>query len=189
MKKLLLGFTLIVATLIFNYCVNSNTKTAKSNDKEKVSLLDDSLKNILIKEYGKTDLDKYVIKRLISDKEYELTIDSLRAYILSEQFTLFARQSANYYPVNIDNFAGLDKEKVITILGEPTEVKRVSPSGVGPSDKLIYLNGLVEIVYINNIADWITVNKRSSDVSGGKTKQYIFYNTFSDYTYAKYKTR
>lgn len=68
--------------------------------------------------------------------------------------------------ININDIANKSIGEVNKILGAPTDKEKVAPSGTpckkNPCDKLYYQNGKYEIVFINNVADWITINNVSN---------------------------
>lgn len=59
--------------------------------------------------------------------------------------------------IDVPAIIGLDQGAVDAKLGAPTGCESVSPSKVGKSLKCSYRDGNVEIVFIQDKADWITV--------------------------------
>jgi hypothetical protein len=61
--------------------------------------------------------------------------------------------------LNIRDIAGQTQEDIATILGHQSQLDSLSAarSGCPTCQKYAYLNGLVKIVYINDMADWITI--------------------------------
>ena len=87
-----------------------------------------------------------------------------------------------------EEIAGKSPEEVASVLGEPTRTEQVNPSSTPcPCDKLFYKGGELEIVYINGIADWITINLPPHMVRSDG--QFLSIDQFSDYTYVKFKTK
>lgn len=69
--------------------------------------------------------------------------------------------------INLKKIAGKAPEEIEIILGKPERTEKVSPSNTpckeSPCDKKIYKDGKFEIVYINQKADWITINNLSNN--------------------------
>ena len=68
--------------------------------------------------------------------------------------------------LKISDLIGKDLQEVETILGKADKIDKVSPSRTpckeNPCDKGVFQSGKYEIVFINNKADWITINQVSS---------------------------
>lgn len=61
--------------------------------------------------------------------------------------------------IEINRIAKKTKNDVENYLGKPTRREKTNPSNTPcPCDKYFYKNGSVEVVFINNKADWITIN-------------------------------
>ena len=174
MKKLLLLLSIVVLSFSCDSAVGS-----KWTDLEK---------DKFIKEFAFNDIEKFVVAELISDYENTTKSDSLAKFIKTEKYITFYNEAINYFVINIDKIAGQTEEKVAMIVGEANEKETVNPSKVGLSVKKTYLNGLLEIVFIDELADWITVNSRAG-VAGSEGKTYISVQYFDNYIYAKYKTQ
>ncbi|MDP2314047.1 MAG: hypothetical protein Q8P41_14185 [Pseudomonadota bacterium] len=65
-------------------------------------------------------------------------------------------------PFDIRSIIGKNKEGLVGVLGEPSGCETVTPSRVGKVPKCVYRDGSVEVVFIKNRADWITVNGTES---------------------------
>lgn len=59
--------------------------------------------------------------------------------------------------VDIPSIASASLSEVEDLHGAPVGCETVNPSGVGKAKKCGYLGGNLEVVYINDKADWITV--------------------------------
>jgi len=85
----------------------------------------------------------------------------------------------------IDSIMGKKPMEVEALLGNPLSKEKINPRNTPcPCDKMIYDNGNIEIVFINGVADWITINSPRF----GKLKYSIDYKSvdrFSDYLYVK----
>jgi hypothetical protein len=88
--------------------------------------------------------------------------------------------------IKISDIAGRTPDEVSKILDSPTSKETVNPSRTPcPCEKNIYKDGKIEIVYMNEKADWITVNLPASkvDISGSYLSVQQFDNP--TYTYVK----
>ncbi|MEM6839673.1 MAG: hypothetical protein AAF609_22895 [Cyanobacteria bacterium P01_C01_bin.120] len=93
--------------------------------------------------------------------------------------------------IDIDEIAGQSPEVVATILGEPTYTRTadtfVQHIEACPCPELEYFDGVVKIMYINGIADWVTVNhdpRGLASIDGS----YLFARQFDDHTYVEVAT-
>jgi hypothetical protein len=77
----------------------------------------------------------------------------------STRFQDTADQSKVAPLLTIRDIAGQTQEDIATILGHQSQLDSLSAarSGCPTCQKYTYLNGLVKIVYINDMADWITI--------------------------------
>lgn len=66
--------------------------------------------------------------------------------------------------LNIRDIAGQTQEDIATILGHQSQLDAESAARAGcpTCQKYAYQDGLVKIVYINDMADWITITPRSA---------------------------
>ena len=93
---------------------------------------------------------------------------------------------ADPYIISIDEIAGQPAEMIASLLGEPTATQQVNPSNTPcPCIQNIYKDGAVEIVFINDQADWITVNRPYKAYGQG---DYTSVDQFDDYDYVKVTT-
>jgi hypothetical protein len=91
--------------------------------------------------------------------------------------------------MRISDIAGKTPEQVSTVLGLPTKTEMVKPSRTPCPCTLHYYKGeIVEIVFMNGKADWISVNLPASqvDTSGSYLSVQQFENP--TYTYVKVRT-
>jgi hypothetical protein len=76
------------------------------------------------------------------------------------------------------------------LLGQPNSKEQVSPSGTPcPCNKYNYIYDLIEIVYINGKADWITVNNEPKYILIHNSGNYQSADWFDDYAYVKAFTK
>jgi hypothetical protein len=91
--------------------------------------------------------------------------------------------------INVSQIAKKTPDQIEKMFGKPTFTDNITPSGAPcPCVKKIYLNGDIEIVFINDKADWITINKSPNYIEKGGLTQYVSYDSFDDYTYIKTST-
>lgn len=64
--------------------------------------------------------------------------------------------------VDVPAIAGKTQSEVTAVLGAPTRCETVSPARVGKSLKCIYKGERIEVVFIADKADWITINELSA---------------------------
>ncbi len=80
------------------------------------------------------------------------------------------------YTFPLDKIALKPRAEVEKILGKPTKCKTVKPSKTPcPCDKCEYVTATdtVEIVYMNGLADWITVFPKNELIYGDKAILYL----------------
>jgi hypothetical protein len=69
--------------------------------------------------------------------------------------------------INIKDIAGKQLSDVAKVLGTAEKTEKVQPSRTPckqiPCDKVFFQNGKFEVVFINNLADWITINNTSDN--------------------------
>lgn len=91
--------------------------------------------------------------------------------------------------INVDELANKTEAEIIQLLGAPKKTESVHPSKTPcPCPKNYYKDGSIEIVFINEKADWITVNNPKV-VTIKDENVYSSVNRFDDYTYIKVKTK
>jgi len=95
-------------------------------------------------------------------------------------------------PIDIDAIAGQSPEAVAAILGEPTDTGTadtfVQHIAACPCPELEYLHGTVQIMYVNGLADWITVQHTGRPVVSDQPEQYVFARSFPNHTYVEVAT-
>jgi hypothetical protein len=68
--------------------------------------------------------------------------------------------------INIADISNKSIKEVNKLLGKPNNMSKAKPSGTpcktNPCDKAYYKDGKFEIIFINKVADWITINDVSS---------------------------
>lgn len=64
--------------------------------------------------------------------------------------------------INLKKIVGKTPDEIESILGKPEKIEKVSPNNTpckeSSCNKNFYKEGTLEIVFINNKADWITIN-------------------------------
>lgn len=78
---------------------------------------------------------------------------------MTESLELDDRLQAPLQPnIDVPKLAGRPRGQVEQLLGPAVRHERVNPSGMGPALKCWYRAGWVEVVYKNNLSDWITIH-------------------------------
>lgn len=193
MKRLLvfLGAFLTIMILVSS-CGNRNSVNKENVKIEpiKQSLWTDSLKNKFITSNAKTKFEKFVLTELISENEYSKKSTELEEYIHTQDFDNYKSSKSRNFIVVVDPLAGKSKKEVEKLIGKPNSKEVIHPSGIpGPCDKYNYIYNLIEIVYINGKADWITINNSSEYVLIYNASDYQSADWFSDYAYVKVHTK
>lgn len=177
--------------------ISCNTPTQKKEDTPKTVTLVDTNKTSLwtldqrksfINKNAKCCIDTMLIQKLIDRYEFEKSDSVLQVYIQSPEYGKFIKPIVKNIVIDIDAIAGKKPKEVEQFVGKPTKKEVVKPSSVGQCPKSIYLGGLIEVVYINDMADWITVNSAPSKAIIKDAAVYLSVQQFSDYTYVKVKT-
>ena len=102
--------------------------------------------------------------------------------------TLYLILNSQQAAIELKMIAGKDLGTVKKYLGKISKVETVNPSRTPcPCKKYYFKNGDVEIVFINNRADWITVYKPS--MLNIKNAKFVDQTFASDYTYIKVSTK
>jgi hypothetical protein len=191
MKNFYFLAVILVVSLLVSSC-NQQTKKSQESDNKKVeepvkkSLWTDDAKIAFINSHSKSDFDKFVIAELIAQYEYEKTSVEIEGALNNQSFQDFKKYQIKKFVVDIDKIAGKTPSEVKAVLGETEKKEKSNPSGTPcPCDKCYYLNELVEIIYMNGKADWITVNNSSSFYKSNKESSYLSFQRFSDYGYIK----
>lgn len=161
------------------------TTTVASN---KTSLWTQDQRENFISKNAKCSFDTMLIQKVIDKYEFEKNDSALQVFLQSPEYGKFIKPLAKKITIHIDDIAGKKPEEVESILGRYSKKEIINPSKVGYCPKRIYLGGLVEIVYIDDKADWITVNNAPSKSKVKDESMYLSVQRFSDYTYVKVKT-
>lgn len=160
-----------------------------ANIPAKKSLWTNEQRENFINTNARYSVDTLILQQLITAYEFEKNDSVLQEYLKSFDYEKEKLSIAKKLTVNIDAIATETEKTVKLILGEPTKKETINPSGVGSCQKFTYLGGLVEVVYINSKADWITVNNTPSKAKIQDVSTYRSVQQFSDYTYVKVKTK
>lgn len=127
-------------------------------------------------------------------KVFSITIIGLVALIILTNELMGKKEStegsySTYKGVEytLSKIAGKNLSEVESYLGKFTKAEKVNPSGVScPCHKYYFKGDEVEIVFINDKADWITISKPSWLNVDVKKYQDLLY--FDSYTYVKIQT-
>ena len=69
--------------------------------------------------------------------------------------------------INLKDIAGKQLSDVEKVLGTAEKTEKAQPSGTPckqtPCDKMFFQNGKFEVLFINKVADWITINNTSQN--------------------------
>lgn len=185
-------FSLIwIISLLVCSC-NQQTKTAQESNNKKLgesakkSFWTEDDKVTFINSHSTTDFDKFVLAELISQFEFEKTPADIEGVLNNQSFLDFKKYQIKKFIVDIDKIAGKSPSEVKIVLGEPEKKEKSNPSGTPcPCDKYYYLCELVEIIYMNGKAEWITINNSPSFYKSSKESSFLSYQRFSDYGYIK----
>jgi len=191
MKNSLKILSFLIFSISINSCKNKGIDDNKKIEHEtiKQSNWTDSLKSSFISSNSQTDFDKFVLREVISQIEFEKTDKELEEYLKTVDYEVYKKSMTKYFIVNVDNLARKSKDAIERLLGKPNETEKVSPSNTPcPCDKYFYLEGLIEIVFINGQADWITINNVPSKIIVDYPDTYQSIDEFDDYTYVKVNT-
>ncbi|WP_299759055.1 hypothetical protein [uncultured Pontibacter sp.] len=191
MKRTFIVLGLVASSILTYSCENNSEKgEAKEIQIERQSLWTDSLKSEFVEKNASTDYEKFIIDKLIEDNKFEKGPELIQEELKKESFATYKNINSMSYLVEVDKLAGKSKAQIEIILGQPNKKEKVNPSSAPcPCDKYIYLDNLVEIVYIKNKADWITINNAPFFVKVKDSGSYRSVDRFDDYTYVKVKTR
>ena len=191
MRKFELFATITIVLFLICSCDQQNTISDQSDIEQsevqkKNSLWTDENKEEFINTYAKTQFDRFVLGELIAKYEFERTYKEIEGALENQSFQDFKNYHIRKYIVNIDEIAGKTPSEVKLILGEPSKKEISNPSGTPcPCDKYDYLKGLIEIIYMNGTADWITINNSSSFYKSSRENTYLSFQRFSDYGFVK----
>lgn len=187
MKKIFYFLPYLSIMILSTISCSSKDSSAKSPiETKKESLWSDNQKKTFIEKHSKSEFERFSLEQFIAKYEFERTMEECESVLESADYQMFEDFQIKRFLVDVDNLALKSKEEVEKVLGMPTSKEKVSPSGTPcPCDKFNYLNDLVEIVFINNKADWITVNNTKSLVGISDPSAYASANIFDDYVYIK----
>jgi outer membrane protein assembly factor BamA len=86
--------------------------------------------------------------------------------------------------IYISDIAFHTQDEVAAVLGESIS-SETTDNGI----KHLYKDGRFEVVYINEKADWITINDYWEDIDLSEIKSYVLVNTFEDHVIIKASTK
>lgn len=186
MKKTVL---LTAVCLLLIGCETSTRKTGITTTvPNKISLWTIEQRESFINKNAKCSIDTMLLQKVIDTYELEKNDSVLQAFVKSPEYEKEKKSIAKQITIDIDAIAAKNPEEIELILGKYTKEEVVNPSRVGQCPKNTYLGGLVEIVYIDDKADWITINNGPYAANTKDVSMYLSVQRFSDYTYVKVKT-
>lgn len=94
----------------------------------------------------------------------------------------------NPYAIDLAGVIGGSYSEVETVLGAPSRTQHVNPSSTPcPCLKVYFKGGDIEILFINDKADWITINSPYYTSESSNLKV-LFHKKFREYEYIKVTT-
>ncbi|MGF7219097.1 hypothetical protein GGR92_005277 [Spirosoma lacussanchae] len=135
-------------------------------------------------DYKGTDFERFQVQNLAYKQQYDMAPSEFAENIKSGEVARMIEDStmkdAYQYGFDIDRIAGKTPKQIAAMFGKPTSSETTNPSRTPcPCPKKEYLSGIVEIVYMNNKADWITINLNGS--GNVTSKEYEIQNHDSYY--------
>lgn len=185
-------FSILILCCFFS-CTNDKKVEKQNTQNIQKDLWTEKEMEEFIQKHSETEFEKHTSSTIINEIKYQLTYQQLLDTINTEEFKGFLKNiedriRRNYY-VEVPSIAGKNKKEIEMILGKPNKKEKVTPSKTPcPCDKYYYINNLVEIVFINGVADWITVNNTRTFVKVGDHTIYRSVDHFDDYSYIKVNT-
>ncbi|HXA01273.1 MAG TPA: hypothetical protein VNW99_04750 [Cytophagaceae bacterium] len=91
---------------------------------------------------------------------------------------------------DVEKISGKSKEEIAQYLGEPSSQEKVTVKGdISNCDKVSYVDGLVEVIFIKDKADWIKINDDPEMVLIPSKNNYVSVEKFPDYIFVKTFTK
>jgi hypothetical protein len=91
---------------------------------------------------------------------------------------------------DVARISGKSKEEINQYLGEPASQEKVTVKGnINNCEKITYVEGMVEVIFINGKADWIKINDDPEMVLIPAKNDYISVEKFPDYIFVKSFTK
>jgi hypothetical protein len=91
---------------------------------------------------------------------------------------------------DVERISGKSKDEVSKYLGEPDSEENVSVKGeINDCEKVSYIEGMIEVVFINGKADWIRINDDPEMVLVPAKNNYFSVEKFPDYIFVKTSTK
>jgi hypothetical protein len=91
---------------------------------------------------------------------------------------------------DVERISGKSKEEISKYLGEPSSEEKVTVKGnISGCEKISYVDGLVEVIFIKEKADWIRINDDPEMVLVPSNNNYISVEKFPDYIFVKTFTK
>lgn len=183
--------TILTLSIMVGSCtLETHQEKVNDNNEVKKSLWTESQKKDFVDKYAESDFDRFVLAELVKQAEYKKTDSALVDFLDTDKYEHFKRSMAKRYTVTVDDLAGKIKSKVEKVLGRSSFLEKVNPSGTPcPCERVYYLDDIVEVVFINGKADWITINNDMQYAKIKNKSSYVSMDRFSDYTYVKVATK
>ncbi|MFL5729776.1 MAG: hypothetical protein ACJ75J_09855 [Cytophagaceae bacterium] len=91
---------------------------------------------------------------------------------------------------DVGRIAGKSKADLASYLGEPTSEEKVTVKGNIPDcDKAVYIDGMIEVIFIKGKADWIKINDDPEMVIIPAKNSYVSVEKFTSYVFVKASTK
>lgn len=165
-KNSIIIFILILASGFLYSCSNSNeSNTNQSNTKPIARTSKWTQKELdnAYYSYKGTEFEKYQVFQYAQKIQFDKTPKQLNELIDNGTIKNILSDSvfsdSRTFEYDIDKLAGKNPKEIEKIFGKPNSEEKVNPSKTPcPCSKKYYLGDLIEIVYMRNKADWITIN-------------------------------
>lgn len=183
--------SLLIVGCLFLFIIFLGILGAKNkvNQPELKNLWTNDQKEEFIDKNSKSTVDRFILNTFLSENETKTNKLELEKILLTTWFQTYKNEKIKSLIIVVDDLANKEKEEIAKILGEPNSKSKVNPSGTScPCDKYNYLNNLIEIVFLNNKSDWITINNIPSFIKIKNPSLLKSVDSFDDYTYVKVTT-
>ena len=91
---------------------------------------------------------------------------------------------------DVERISGKSKQEISQYLGEPSSEETVTVRGDIPNcEKVTYIDGLIEVIFINSKADWVKIRDDPSMVLIPRDNKYVSIEKFPDYIFVKTFTK
>jgi hypothetical protein len=99
-------------------------------------------------------------------------------------------EAMNENRFDVAKISGKSKEEVSKYLGEPSAEEKVTVRGNIPNcEKVTYIDGIIDVIFIKGKADWIKINDDPEMILIPAKNNYVSIEKFSDYIFVKTFTK